>query len=70
MVEQLSRGNVQGALHQLETQGRVHEIADHDERLASIAGEYVRHPEGTLVVSPDNHSRRALNQVIHRSTTG
>lgn len=72
VVEQLSRGDVKGAIHQLGTQGRVHEIADHDERLSAIAREYVRQPEGTLVVSPDNQSRTELNQVIHRAmqTTG
>jgi hypothetical protein len=46
VVEQLSRGDVRGAIHQLDTQGRVHEIPDHDERLGAIAREYVRQPEG------------------------
>ena len=67
VVEQLSRGDVRGAIHQLDAQGRVHEIADRDERLDAIAREYLRQPEGTLVVSPDNHSRTELNQVIHRA---
>ena len=38
------------AIQQLDAQGRVHEIADRDERLAAIAREYLRHPDGTLVV--------------------
>ena len=67
VVEQLSRGDVRGGIHQLETQGRVHEIADRDARLHAMAREYVRQPEGTLVVSPDNHSREEINQVIHRA---
>ena len=54
VVEQLSRGDVRGAIHQLDAQGRVHEIADREERLQAIAREYLRQPEGTLVVSPDN----------------
>ena len=33
-----------------------------------IAREYVRSPENTLVVSPDNESRREINQHIHRAT--
>jgi conjugative relaxase-like TrwC/TraI family protein len=66
VVEQLSRGEVGPALRQLESQGRVHEIADHDERLAAIARDYVHSPERTLVVSPDNQSRREINEVIHR----
>jgi hypothetical protein len=31
-----------------------------------IAREYARKPEGTLVISPDNESRRELNSLIHR----
>lgn len=33
----------------------------------AIAQEYVRDPNGTLVVSPDNRSRQDINEVIHRS---
>ncbi len=44
----------------------MHEIADRDERLKEIASEYAKQPEGTLVVSPDNQSRVAINQIIHR----
>jgi ATP-dependent exoDNAse (exonuclease V) alpha subunit len=66
VVEQLSRGNVREAIERLDTQGRVHEIPDRNERLREIAREYAAKPEGTLVVSPDNESRRAINQVIHQ----
>ncbi len=66
VVEQLSRGNVREAIERLDTQGRVHEIPDRDERLKEIAREYAERPEGTLVVSPDNQSRMDINQVIHR----
>src|SRR4029077_3623110 len=66
VVEQLSRGNVKEAIERLDTQGRIHEIPDRDERLKEIAREYAAQPEGTLVVSPDNESRRAINQAIHR----
>jgi hypothetical protein len=31
------------------------------ERMRAMAHEYSRHPEGTLVVSPDNESGRELN---------
>jgi conjugative relaxase-like TrwC/TraI family protein len=67
VVEQLSRGDVRSAIEHLDQQGRVHEIADRDRRFSAIAGEYVRHSEGTLVVSPDNHSRTEINEVIHRA---
>jgi conjugative relaxase-like TrwC/TraI family protein len=66
VVEQLSRGKVKDAMEKLDTQGRVHEIPDRNERLKEIAREYAAKPEGTLVVSPDNESRRAINQVIHQ----
>jgi conjugative relaxase-like TrwC/TraI family protein len=72
VVEQLSRGDVHGAMHDLEHQGRVHEIADRLQRFTAIAHDYARHPEGTLVVSPDNQSRMEINETIHRlmQTTG
>ncbi len=64
-VEQLARGDVKEAIDNLDSQGRVHQIEDRDERLTAIATEYARQPEGTLVISPDNESRRALNELIH-----
>jgi conjugative relaxase-like TrwC/TraI family protein len=66
VVEQLSRGNVREAIEKLDTQGRVHEIPDQDERLKEIASEYANQPERTLVVSPDNQSRMQINHIIHR----
>jgi len=65
-VEQLSRGEVREALADLYQQGRVHGIADHQERIAAVAKAYVERSEDTLVVCPDNKSRRELNVVIHR----
>jgi AAA domain/UvrD-like helicase C-terminal domain len=65
VVEQLSHGDVRGAIERLDQQGRVHEIADRDARLHAMAHEYLRNPSGTLVVSPDNQSRSEINQVIH-----
>jgi ATP-dependent exoDNAse (exonuclease V) alpha subunit len=67
VVEQLSQGNVREAIERLDTQGRVHEIPDRGERLKEIAREYATKPEGTLVVSPDNESRREINEAIHRT---
>ncbi|HTV06016.1 MAG TPA: AAA family ATPase, partial [Acidobacteriaceae bacterium] len=64
VVEQLARGEVREAVQGLERQGRVHEIAEREERIAAIAKEYVKSPEGTLVVSPDNRSRVEINLAI------
>ncbi len=67
VVEQLSRGDVQRAVEQLDHQGRVHEIGPREQRLTAIANEYVKDPQATLVVSPDNQSRQDLNDAIHRA---
>src|SRR5205807_1772372 len=64
-VVQLSRGEVREGIHHLDRQGRVQEINNREERLEAIAREYARQPQGTLVVSPDNQSRRELNHLIH-----
>jgi conjugative relaxase-like TrwC/TraI family protein len=64
-VEQLARGEVREAIENLDHQGRVHEIEDRAVRLTAIAEEYARQPKGTLVISPDNESRRELNLLIH-----
>jgi conjugative relaxase-like TrwC/TraI family protein len=65
-VEQLARREVWQAITSLYDQGRIHEYTGREERIAAIAEEYVRSPESTLVVSPDNHSRTEINQRIHR----
>src|SRR5207249_3345934 len=65
VVEHLSRGEVKEAIEKLDTQSRVHEIADPNERLKAISHEYAKQPEGTLVVSPDNQSRMEINRMIH-----
>lgn len=64
VVEQLARGEVREAVQGLERQGRVHEIRGHEERIATIAKEYAKSPEGALVVSPDNRSRVEINERI------
>ncbi len=66
-VEQLARGEVRDAIGNLIEQGRVLEVKDRGERVREIAREYVRSPERTLVVSPDNQSRQDINQNIHRA---
>jgi hypothetical protein len=65
-VGQLACGEVRDAIDNLDRQGRVREVADREERLSEIAREYGRRPQGTLVISPDNKSRRELNRLIHR----
>ena len=50
----------------LQQQGRVTEIADPQQRIAAIAKSYAAHPENTIIVSPDNASRRAINQAVRQ----
>ena len=63
-VEFLSRGEVAEGVALLEQQGRVTEIVDPHKRVAAIARNYAASPEKTLIVSPDNASRRAINQAV------
>ena len=69
-VEQLARGEVHAAVDNLDRQGRVQQIENREERFQTIAQDYARHPQGTLVVSPDNQSRRELNVIIHHELQG
>lgn len=63
-VEHLSRGEVAEGIALLEAQGRVTEISDAGRRIAAIARNYAQSPENTIVVSPDNASRREINQAV------
>jgi len=65
-VEQLAHGQVREAIENLTRQGRVHEVANREERLEAVAKAYAERPDNTLVVSPDNRSRQEINQRIHR----
>jgi conjugative relaxase-like TrwC/TraI family protein len=66
VVEQLAHGHVREAIDDLRQQGRVHEIPNRQERLEAVAKAYAEQPDRTLVVSPDNRSRREINERIHR----
>ena len=63
-VEYLARGDVSEGIRALRTQGRIREIADPAERVREIARDFAENPTNTLVVSPDNASRRELNNAI------
>ncbi len=63
-VEQFAKGQVSAALEALQQQGRVKEIPNAEERIRDIAKAYATSPEKTLIVSPDNASRRALNVTV------
>jgi conjugative relaxase-like TrwC/TraI family protein len=65
-VELLATGQVSAALDTLQQQGRVKEIPDAEERIRAIAKSYVQAPDSTLIVSPDNASRRELNVAVRQ----
>jgi ATP-dependent exoDNAse (exonuclease V) alpha subunit len=65
-VEHLSRGEVAEGISFLEHQGRITEISDPQKRIASIARNYAENPDNTIIISPDNASRRAINQTVRQ----
>jgi len=65
-VELLATGQVPAALDALQQQGRAKEIPNREDRVRSIAKRYVESPENTLIVSPDNASRRELNIAVRQ----
>ncbi len=65
-VELLATGQVSAALDALSQQGHVREIPDREQRIRAIAKSYVESPQNTLIVSPDNASRRDLNVGVRR----
>jgi ATP-dependent exoDNAse (exonuclease V) alpha subunit len=65
-VEMLATGQVSAALDAMQKQGRVREIPDAEDRIRAIAKSYAESPEKTLIVSPDNASRRELNAAVRQ----
>ncbi len=63
-VESLAKGEVSAAIESMHKQGRIREISDAGERTRAIARNYVEGPQRTLIVSPDNASRRDLNLAV------
>jgi ATP-dependent exoDNAse (exonuclease V) alpha subunit len=65
-VEHLSMNETATGVRMLQDQGRVTEIANAERRVAAIAKTYAAQPENTIIVSPDNASRRAINQAVRQ----
>lgn len=65
-VEHLSNNETAIGVGMLSQQGRITEIVDPQERIAAIAKSYAERPENTLIVSPDNASRRVINQAVRQ----
>jgi conjugative relaxase-like TrwC/TraI family protein len=65
-VEHLSRHETEIGVRMLQRQSRVTEIVDRDRRFEAIARAYAAQPDRTIIVSPDNASRRDINQVVRK----
>ena len=63
-VEHLSRNETETGIKLLQEQGRITQITDPIERIQAIAKDYALRPENTIIVSPDNASRREINQAV------
>lgn len=69
-VELLATSQISAALDALQKQDRVREIPDAENRIRAIAKSYAESPEKTLIVSPDNASRRELNAAVRQELKG
>ena len=63
-VEYLAQGDTETGLALLQEQGRIREVPNKQERIREIARSYAEAPTGTLIVSPDNASRRQINEAV------
>jgi hypothetical protein len=70
VVEHFSKNETAVGVDLLQQQGRVTEIQDNAQRIEAIAKDYAAKPENTLVVSPDNTSRREINDAIRHELKG
>jgi len=65
-VELLAKGQTAAAIDSLKNRGRINQISEPQERIRAIARNYAGNPERTLIVSPDNKSRRELNEAVRQ----
>jgi len=63
-VEHLAKKETEIGVKMLADQGRIMQIADPIERIQTIAKDYATRPDNTIIVSPDNRSRQAINQAV------
>jgi conjugative relaxase-like TrwC/TraI family protein len=65
-IELLARGQGFAALQALQKEGHVREIPETEGRIRAIARSYADSSERTLIVTPDNASRQALNAAVRQ----
>lgn len=64
VVEAMAAGRIIEGVDLLTAQNRIHSVENRQERFQAIARAYAASPDGTLIVSPDNRSRKDLNAAI------
>ena len=69
-VEHLAKGETATGVKMLADQGRITEIVSSKDRIAAIAKDYADKPDNTLIISPDNRSRQAINQAVRIELQG
>ena len=70
VVEHFAKNETATGVSLLQQQGRITEIPDNAHRIEAIAKDYAAKPENTLVISPDNASRREINDAIRTELKG
>ena len=65
-VEHLSRHETAAGIAILQQHGSVTQIAEPQARFEAIAKSYALQPGNTLIVSPDNASRRQINEAVRK----
>ncbi len=65
-VEHLSRHETAVGIAILHQHGSITQIAESQQRFDAIAKNYALQPERTLIVSPDNASRREINEAVRQ----
>lgn len=63
-VQHLANNETTKGIAMLAEQGRITEITDGHDRIAAIAKDYAHNPGDTIIVSPDNRSRQAINEAV------
>ncbi len=64
-VAHLSEGRIQQGLEILSESNSIVEDGDREKRLSKMLTEFLLSPETTLMVSPDNTTRKQLNELAH-----
>jgi len=63
-VQHLANNETMKGIAMLGQQGRITEVTNSHDRIATIAKAYAANPDNTIIVSPDNRSRQQINDAV------